>query len=269
MSVFHLSPTYLSHYCQEIKKRPYHAIMGYPSALQALAQYILDTGERGVQFRTAVTSGEVLHARQRRVIQQAFGCQVFDQYGCTEICVFAAQCQEGSMHISPDYGVLEIVDDQGKPVPPGIPGEIICTGLLNDVHILIRYRLGDRGVLSDEPCRCGSPFPVLKSIEGRTGDVFVLPNGRRLGILGDEMYGVSSVAEWQLVQETPDLFTVWVVPGKGFTKTDGEQILKNLGHDLPGVTIRIKTVPAIERGPGGKRPLYVSLLNPGRPAASS
>ena len=261
MSVFHLSPVYLSHYCQEIKKRPYHAIMGYPSALQALAQYILDTEENGFQFRTAVTSGEVLHSHQRRVIEQAFGCQVFDQYGCTEICVFAAQCQEGCMHISPDYGVLEVVDDGGKPVPVGTAGEIICTGLLNDAHVLIRYRLGDRGVLSDEPCRCGSPLPVLKSIEGRTGDVFVLPNGRRLGILGDEMYGVSSVAEWQLIQEAPDLFTVCVVPAKGYSKTDGEQILKNLRHDLPGVTIRIKTVPVIERGPGGKRPLYVSLLS--------
>jgi phenylacetate-CoA ligase len=260
MSVFHLSPVYLSHYCQEIKKRPYHAIMGYPSALQALAQYILDTGENGFQFRTAVTSGEVLHSHQRRVIEQALGCQVFDQYGCTEICVFAAQCQEGSMHISPDYGVLEVVDNGGKPVPVGTAGEIVCTGLLNDAHVLIRYRLGDRGALSDEPCRCGSPLPVLKSIEGRTGDVFVLPNGRRLGILGDEMYGVSSVAEWQLIQEAPDLFTLCVVPAKGYSKTDGEQILKNFRHDLPGVTIHIKTVPAIERGPGGKRPLYVSLL---------
>jgi phenylacetate-CoA ligase len=261
MSVFHLSPVYLPHYCQEIKKRPYHAIMGYPSALQTLAQYILDTAENGFQFRTAVTSGEVLHSHQRRVIEQAFGCQVFDQYGCTEICVFAAQCPEGSMHISPDYGVLEVVDDGGNPVPAGRTGEIICTGLLNDAHVLIRYRLGDRGALSDEPCRCGSPLPVLKSIEGRTGDVFVLPNGRRLGILGDEMYGVSSVAEWQLIQEAPDLFTVCVVPAKGYSQIEGEQIVKNLSHDLPGVTIHLKTVPAIERGPGGKRPLYVSLLS--------
>jgi phenylacetate-coenzyme A ligase PaaK-like adenylate-forming protein len=260
MSAFHLSPIYLSHYCQEIKKRPYHAIMGYPSALQALAQYVLDTKGSGFHFETAVTSGEVLHPHQRRVIEQAFGCRVFDQYGCTEICVFASQCQEGAMHVSPDYGVLEIVDDDGKPVPVGTTGEIICTGLVNDAHVLIRYRLGDRGALSDAPCRCGSPLPVLKSIEGRTGDVFVLPNGRRLGILGDEMYGVSSVAEWQLVQEAPDLFTMYVVPAKGYTPTDSEQILKNLSHDMPGVNIHIKTVPAIERGPGGKRALYVSLL---------
>jgi phenylacetate-CoA ligase len=258
MSVFHLSPGYLSYYCREIKKRPYHAIMGYPSALHTLAQYILDTGENGFQFRTAVTSGEVLHAHHRRVIQQALGCRVFDQYGCTEICVFAAQCHEGSMHISPDYGVLEVVDERDKPVPVGTTGQIICTGLVNDAHVLIRYRLGDRGALSNEPCRCGSPLPVLKSIEGRTGDVFVLPDGRRLGILGDEMYGVTSVAEWQLIQEAPDLFTVRVVPAKGYRKADGDQILKNLGHDLPGVTIHIETVPAIERGPGGKRALYVS-----------
>jgi len=261
MSVFHLSPSYLSSYCREIRKRSYHAIMGYPSALHTLAQYVLDTGEKGIQFRTAVTSGEVLHPHHRRVIEQAFGCRVFDQYGCTEICVFAAQCREGAMHISPDYGVLEVVDDSGKPVPSGTVGQIICTGLLNDAHVLIRYRLGDRGALSDEPCRCGSPLPVLKSIEGRTSDVFILSNGRRLGILGDEMYGVKCVSEWQLIQEAPDLFSMRVVPAKGYTASDSEQILRNLSHDLPGVKINIKIVSAIEQRPGGKRALYVSLLN--------
>ncbi len=261
MSVFHLSPSYLSSYCQEIRKRSYHAIMGYPSALHTLAQHVLDTGEKGIQFRTAVTSGEVLHPHHRRVIEQAFGCRVFDQYGCTEVCVFAAQCREGAMHISPDYGVLEVVDDSGKPVPSGTVGQIICTGLLNDAHVLIRYRLGDRGALSDEPCRCGSPLPVLKSIEGRTSDVFILSNGRRLGILGDEMYGVKCVSEWQLIQEAPDLFSMRVVPAKGYTASDSEQILRNLSHDLPGVKINIKIVSAIEQRPGGKRALYVSLLN--------
>ena len=258
MSIFHLSPVYLSYYCKEIKKRPYKAIMGYPSALHTLAQYILDTGENGIQFRTAVTSGEVLHSHHRRIIQQAFGCQVFDQYGCTEICVFAAQCQEGSMHISPDYGVFEVVDDSGKPVPVGRTGQLICTGLLNDAHVLIRYRLGDRGTLSNEQCQCGSPLPVLKSIDGRKGNYFVLPDGRRLGLLGDELYGVSRVTEWQLIQEGPDLFTMCVVPAKGYSLVDSEQIFRNLRHDLPGVKINIKIVPSIKQGPGGKRALYVS-----------
>ena len=259
MSVFHLSPIYLSYYCREIRKRPYHAIMGYPSALNTLAQYVLDTGENGLKFRTAVTSGEMLHSHQRRIIQQAFGCQVFDQYGCTEICVFAAQCPEGSMHLSPEYGVLEIVDDAGQTVPVGTTGQFICTGLLNDTQVLIRYRLGDRGALTDEQCQCGSSLPVLKTIDGRAGDVFVLPDGRRLGRLGDTMYGVTNVAEWQLIQEAPDLFTMRVVPAKGYSSADSEQILRNLRHDLPGINISIKTVPAIEQGPGGKRALFVPL----------
>jgi phenylacetate-CoA ligase len=259
MSVFHLSPLYLSYYCQEIKKRPYHAIMGYPSALNTLAQYVLDTGQNGLKFRTAVTSGEMLHSHQRRTIQRAFGCQVFDQYGCTEICVFAAQCPEGSMHLSPEYGLLEIVDDAGQTVPAGTTGQFICTGLLNDTQVLIRYRLGDRGALTDEQCRCGSSLPVLKTIDGRAGDVFVLQDGRRLGRLGDTMYGVTNVAEWQLIQEAPDLFTMRVVPAKGYSPADSEQILRNLRHDLPGVNVHIKTVPAIEQGPGGKRALFVPL----------
>jgi phenylacetate-CoA ligase len=259
MSVFHLSPINLSHYCKEIRRRPFQAIMGYPSALHTLARYILEAGENSFNFKTVVTSGEILHPHQRRIIEQAFGCQVFDQYGCSEICVFAAQCREGSMHLSADYGVLEVVDDAGQPVPVGTSGEFICTGLVNDTQVLIRYRLGDRGALSDVRCPCGSPLPVLKSIEGRTGDVFVLPDGRRLGILGDELYKVSCVAEWQLIQESPDLFTMYIVPTKGYSPADSEQILRNLRHDMPGVRIDIKIVPAIEQGPGGKRALYVRM----------
>jgi len=259
MSVFHLSPVYLPYYLREIRRRPYQAIMGYPSALHTLAQYILDTGENRFKFKTAVTSGEILHSYQREIIQQAFGCKVFDQYGCTEICVFAAQCHEGSMHVSPDYGVLEVVDDAGRPVAVGTTGQFICTGLLNDTQVLIRYRLGDRGAFSDERCRCGSSLPVLKSIDGRAGDVFVLPDGRRLGRLGDSMYGVTNVAEWQLIQEAPDLFTMCVVPAKGYSPADSEQILRNFRHDLPGVEINIKIVPAIEQGPGGKRALFVPM----------
>jgi phenylacetate-CoA ligase len=259
MSVFHLSPIYLSHYCQEIKKRSYHAIMGYPSALHTLGQYILEAGENNFNFKTAVTSGEMLYSHQRRIIQQAFGCQVFDQYGCAEICVFAAQCHEGSMHLSPDYGVLEIVDDAGQTVSAGTVGQFICTGLINHAQVLIRYRLGDRGALSDERCRCLSSLPVLKSIEGRTNDTFVLPDGRRLGRLGDTMYGVTNVAEWQLIQEAPDLFTMCVVRAKGYSPADSEQILRNLRHDLPGVEINVKIVTAIEQGPGGKRALFVPM----------
>jgi phenylacetate-CoA ligase len=234
--------------------------MGYPSALHTLAQFILDTGENDFQFRTAVTSSEVLHSHQRRIIQQAFGCKVFDQYGCTEICVFAAECQEGAMHISPDYGVLEIVDDAGQPVPVGTVGQLICTGLLNDAQVLIRYRLGDRGALSNERCQCGSPLPVLKSIDGRSSDVFVLPDGRRIWEFEDKLYdALSYVAECQLIQEAPDLFTMCVVPAKGYSSVDNEQILRNLRYYLPGVNITIKIVPTIKQGPGGKRALFVPM----------
>jgi hypothetical protein len=94
------------------------------------------------------------------------------------------------------------------------------------------------------------PVPVLKSIDGRTGNYFVLPDGRRLGILGDELHGVSCVAEWQLIQEAPDLFTMCVVPAKGYSSIDGEQILRNLRHDLAGAEINVKIMPAIGQGAG-------------------
>ena len=93
---------------RELRRRPYHAIMGFPSSLYLLARCTLEQDVPPLRFEVAITSGELLMPEQREVIERAFGCRVSDQYGCSENCVFAAQCPEGSMHVSPDFGVLEV-----------------------------------------------------------------------------------------------------------------------------------------------------------------
>jgi phenylacetate-CoA ligase len=77
----------------------------------------------------------------------------------------------------------------GEAVSEGTVGLSICTGLINDAQVLIRYRIGDRRALSDEGCRCESSLPVLKSIEGRGNDLFFLLDGCPLGILGTNCMG--------------------------------------------------------------------------------
>lgn len=81
------------------------------------------------------------------------------------------------MHVQADHKLLEIVDEQGRRVADGESGEIVVTDLLNHAQPLIRYRLGDVGVLDPDPCPCGRPFPVLKSILGRSNDVLRTPAG--------------------------------------------------------------------------------------------
>jgi phenylacetate-coenzyme A ligase PaaK-like adenylate-forming protein len=104
MSVYHLAPGYLRHYCIELKRRPYQLVMGYPSAIAALARYVVQEGIAGVRIPLAITSGETLHPAQRRLIEQAFHGRVIDQYGCAELSVLAVEGLCGALHLSPDYG---------------------------------------------------------------------------------------------------------------------------------------------------------------------
>ena len=67
-----------------------------------------------MHFDAVITGSEMLYDFQRERIERVFGCQVFDFYGMTERVAFAAQCERGRMHVNPEYGVLEIVDAQGR-----------------------------------------------------------------------------------------------------------------------------------------------------------
>lgn len=268
MSVFHLSPRYLPAYVAELRRRPYHAIMGFPNSLYVLARFMHDSGETPIRFQTAITSGELLLPEQREMIEQTFGCKLYDQYGCSENVVFAAECPEGRMHISPDFGVVEVVDDDDQPVSAGTVGHLICTSLINFGHVLLRYRVGDRGAVSPTPCPCGRPLPHLQSLDGRSGlgHVLITADGRQLSRLGSILQDVRSVIEWQLVQEDVGQLEMRVVTEPAFCSADVEQLRRNVQTDLGDVAVRVTKVERIERGRGGKVPIIVCQIRPERVA---
>ena len=81
--------------------------------------------------RLIVTTAETLLAFQRETIERAFSCPVTDQYGCTEMALFISQCEHGSYHVHPEYGIVEVLDERDRPVAPGEEGEVVCTGFVN------------------------------------------------------------------------------------------------------------------------------------------
>jgi phenylacetate-CoA ligase len=117
---------------------------------------------------------------------------------------FGCEAHEG-LHIHPDLCVVTAVDDAGRPVPPGQPGELVISNLLNRATVLLNYRIGDSGVLEDRPCPCGRTFPRIKKIEGRVGEVVRLPTGQVLetSIVGSVFKKRNDVARYQIVQQGP------------------------------------------------------------------
>jgi phenylacetate-CoA ligase len=65
-------------------------------------------------------------------------------------------------------------------VPAGGEGRLIITPYMERTMPLIRYALGDIGVLNPEPCPCGRKFRTMRLTKGRSNDFVILPDGRRL-----------------------------------------------------------------------------------------
>jgi phenylacetate-CoA ligase len=261
MSSYHLTDKNISEYINQlIKFRPDY-IDAYPSSLYTITKYAQDHNLNLKDVTKGITtSAETLFSDQRTVIESVFGVPIFDQYGAAEMCVFAGQCSNGNYHIHTDYGFLEFLREDGSRAKPGEEAELVCTGFINPVMPLIRYRIGDRGVLSERQCICGSAFPVLDKIIGRTDDVILTPDGRRVGRLSPVLKGFP-VKEAQYIQRRKESVTILVVKDIGYTeKTDASiitELQKRLGSEI---ALEIQHVSSITRCSGGKLKTVVSYL---------
>lgn len=262
MSSFHLSPRHLSSYVDELRRFKADFIQGYPSSVYTVAKFIVDHKLEPVPFKACFTSAEPLLEHYRHAIKKAFDCRTYDQYGCAEQVVFAAECEHGSLHLSPEIGIVEVVDDNGQPLPVGQTGQLICTSLINKIQPLIRYRLGDLGALKSGQCSCKSPLPMLGKIMGRTGGTLVGHDGTQIGEPGLTLlfHDVEGVIETQIVQDDYGQFRVRIVPAEDYQPAEGQKIMANLAKRVGPADIKLELVNRIERTPAGKFRFIVNNL---------
>ncbi|MDD5674486.1 MAG: hypothetical protein PHC61_09995, partial [Chitinivibrionales bacterium] len=210
-SSYHLTEKNIPFYIEALRKYKPDLIDSYPSSLFVIADFAKRNGMDLKNITKGITtSAETLFPEQREIISEMFGVPVFDQYGAAEMCVFAGQCQQGNYHIHSDYGIVEFLKSDGAYGLPGEECELVCTSFINPVMPLIRYRIGDIGVLSAQECSCGLPFPVLEKIVGRIDDSIVTPDGRIIGRLSPVLKGFP-IKEAQYVQNTRDSIEVRIV----------------------------------------------------------
>ena len=156
-------------------------LQGYVGAITQLAQFVVDKGLKVHSPKFVWTTSAPLPPSQRKLIMQAFGAPVCDQYGSCEIRWIAAQCPEcGGLHVNMEHVHLEFVDDANKPVEAGEYGRTLLTNLEDTVFPLIRYENGDRGRWLKGQCSCGRTLPMIDSVKGRESESFVLPSGKTI-----------------------------------------------------------------------------------------
>ena len=261
MSSYHLAPDLVPHYLDAMRRHKVTYLWGYPSSLYTLAKDVLRRGLTDLKMSVAITDAEQLFDYQRETIAKAFQCPVCETYGMNEIVAGASQCAHGTLHLWPEAGWIEVMENGAK-AAPGQPGEFVCTGLINMDMPLIRYRVGDRGMLkNDDACACGRTLPALVGLDGRADDVLYTSDGRALGRLCTVIQGDIAVYETQLIQEELELVRVKYVPTPEFSKTDEECISNRLRACMGDVNVVFQRVEQIERGPNGKFPTVVCNLS--------
>ena len=257
MSSYFLSPQTVDAYIERLRRFRPRLIDAYPSSIEFLARRLVKIGVDDIRPAAVITSSETLSDPAREVIQTAFGCRVYDHYGAGEMAAFITQCERGSYHVNPEFGIVEILRE-GQPVGPGETGEIVATGFINPVMPLIRYATGDAAVRGGPPCECGRAFPTVERIEGRLDDVLVTPDGRRIGRLDPIFKSVSSIQEARIVQDARDHVRLEIVPDPGFTSEEEAALVQELARRLgPTMRVDVARVSSIPRAASGKLRMVV------------
>jgi phenylacetate-CoA ligase len=227
--------------------------LGYASTIGRFAEHLLRTGSRVTPLKGVFTTAEKLYEPQRKLIEQAFGCPVFDLYGSSEVQNIAAQCPNGSMHVNSDFCVLEVED-------PNLAGPrpLLVTSLKQFAMPFIRYRNEDSGGLESGACACGRGFPLMRLEVARLSDNFVLPDGR---VVHGEyfthlMYGSEGIASFQFHQTAVDRIVLRIVPTSASPERREAAVQKSIeqiqvladGH----VSVEVLLVDAIPLSTAGK-----------------
>jgi phenylacetate-CoA ligase len=244
-------------------------IVGAVGIWRALAEE-QSAGRLQIAPRAGLFSSEALTADARRRIREAWGIEPVSGYAATEAAIIAASSPEHpELEIAEDVVVIEIVDENNRAVPPGLPGaKVLVTNLINYAQPLIRYELTDSVIESPLTNPAGRPWRCLLSVDGRTADILYLP-GKEGGTVAVHPSVVSSaiapvveVGQYAFVYDARGLHA-HVVLNRGATDDLPQRLRQILvaAIDSTGAVpprVEVLPVPALEREPGVKIPLVRS-----------
>ncbi len=259
ISAFDLNDKCLQGYLDKIKKFNPDYFYGYPCVLKQVSRWIQEKelSLDGIQPRVIITTGEVLYSQQKEIIEKTFQCPVANEYGTTENGIVAFECRYGNMHIMADHLYVESIplshsNDTGK---------LLITELNNDYNPMIRYDIGDTGMISDNLCECGIRFPILKALQGRDSSFIITPENTHVndGIL--EYVLRKGVVKFQGFQKDKSHLHIKIVKNNDLTtelmqEYEGE-LYRHLGKKIQ---IEFEFVGDIPQEASGKFRYFITKL---------
>lgn len=256
-------------FADKVQRQHPGVLFGYASSLYRFAMFVRQRPVySNMTFTGIMSSAEVLSDGARQVIEDTFGCPVFNRYGSKELGGIACECEaHNGLHVSAENNLVQILTN-GRPALPGEMGNITVTNLNNWGMPFIRYEIGDEGSWQeDELCTCGRSSPRLRTIEGRIVDRFVTRDGRAswAGFAGDaysSLFAQPAIKEFQIVQESMENITVLIVKDGDIPASLLDRVTKALktafGDDI---AIEFQFPDQITRLPSGKHKYAISKVS--------
>ncbi len=269
LNSFQMGPAEMNNYLYRINETKPTFILAYVESIDELARFARRNDQTVHSPRAIMTTAGTLYPEMRSTIEDVFDTEVYNRYGSREVGDIACECPEHEgLHISAPTHYVEILDDNGEPVEPGEPGEVVITSLTNYSMPLIRYRIGDIAVKAENSCSCDRGWPLLSEVKGRVSDVFVTADGTRIHgeFFTHLFYHEEWVETFQVIQEAVDEIRVKVV-----VRDDDDlpiervDTIQNSIHEaMNECSVNFEFVESIERSDSGKYRYTVSKVSDNR-----
>ena len=266
--IFDLSDGKMEQFLSVFRRKKFDYINGYTSSIVLFAKFIQQKNLVLTQvcptLKYCVVTSEMLYDSDKQLMQDAFGVPVVNEYGASELDLIAFTNSENQFVVNSETLYVEILDENDRPVPNGTSGRIVITALYNKAHPMIRYDIGDTGILSPTSTL---KKPVLQELIGRTNDIAQLPSGKT--VPGLTFYYVTksviedngNVKEFVIVQTALDRFSITYTSERELTSEEISAMENALYTYLEkGLDLTFERVAILDRSNRGKLKQFISEL---------
>ena len=266
--IFDLSEEKMEEFLSVFRRKKFDYINGYTSSIVLFAKFLkkknLVLTEVCPSLKQCIVTSEMLYDNDKTLLETAFGVPVINEYGASELDLIAFTNSNDEFVVNSETLFVEILDEDNRVVPNGSSGRIVITSLYNKAHPLIRYDIGDTGILT-----ATSTFknPVLQQLIGRTNDIARLPSGKT--VPGLTFYYVTksvieddgNVKEFIIEQTKLDSFKITYVSDRELTSEEitsmKSALFEYLENDLQ---LEFERTLVLDRSNRGKLKQFISHL---------
>lgn len=263
INAFRMTPEQMRQTILLMNRRKPKLILSYAENLVQLSRFSRQENLPIEPQAAVMSTAATLYPHMRETIEAAFGCMVYNRYGSREVGDIACNRRGvNGLWIAPWGNYIEIVDDAGNRVPDGVEGNILVTSLTNYAMPLLRYQIGDRGILAPRSANPDIHEQVFQDLTGRSSDIMWSKSGNFVhgGYLIGLLYHMDWIGQVQVVQKHLDHVIYRIVKANdNYTQKDLDAVThdakKALGQDC---RIDFEFVDELPLTPSGKLRYLIS-----------